>query len=144
LKAIQGVIWEEGYRRGDFRGHVYPDAAAALHRWHDAGVRLYVYSSGSIQAQKLLFGHSDQGDLTPLFSGYFDTTSGGKKEPDSYRRVAQAIGLPAGDILFLSDIEAELDAALEAGMQTCQLVREGTAGGARHRRATDFDAVSLS
>jgi enolase-phosphatase E1 len=143
LKAIQGVIWEEGYRRGDFHGHIYPDAVAALRRWHDAGFKLYVYSSGSIHAQKQLFAHTEQGDLTPLFSGYFDTTSGGKKETDSYRRIAQAIELPSKAILFLSDIEAELDAAMTAGMQTCRLAREGRVAATAHPQAADFNEIRL-
>ena len=125
LKALQGMVWEQGYRAGQLKGHVYPDAVEALKRWQEEGYRLYVYSSGSIQAQKLIFGCSDAGDLSPLFSGYFDTTSGPKREAASYGRIAQAIGLPAADILFLSDVVQELDAAREAGMATCGLAREG-------------------
>ncbi|MBU3058373.1 acireductone synthase [Pseudomonas indica] len=125
LKALQGMVWEQGYRAGQLKGHVYPDAVEALKRWQEEGYRLYVYSSGSIQAQKLIFGCSDAGDLSPLFSGYFDTTSGPKREATSYGRIAQAIGLPAADILFLSDVVQELDAAREAGMATCGLAREG-------------------
>lgn len=125
LKALQGMVWEQGYRAGQLKGHVYPDAVDALRQWHAAGYGLYVYSSGSIQAQKLIFGCSEAGDLTPLFSGYFDTTSGGKREAESYARIAAAIGRPAGEILFLSDIVQELDAARSAGMATCGLAREG-------------------
>ena len=139
LKQLQGLIWEQGYRDGALHGHLYPDAVDALRRWHAQGIRLYVYSSGSVHAQKLLFGYTAAGDLTPLFSGYFDTTTGPKQEVDSYRRIVQAIGLPAGEILFLSDIEAELDAARAAGMQTCQLVRDGSlAKDAPHRQSADF------
>ncbi|HEY8331276.1 MAG TPA: acireductone synthase, partial [Pseudomonas sp.] len=118
LKALQGMVWEQGYRAGQLKGHVYPDAVEALRQWHAAGYELYVYSSGSIQAQKLIFGCSEAGDLTPLFSGYFDTTSGGKREAESYARIAAAIGRPAGEILFLSDVVQELDAARAAGMAT--------------------------
>lgn len=125
LKALQGMVWEQGYRAGQLRGHIYPDAADALRHWHAEGFRLYVYSSGSIQAQKLIFGCSEAGDLSPLFSGYFDTTSGPKREADSYRGIAAAIGLPAEEILFLSDVVQELDAAQLAGMQTIGLAREG-------------------
>ncbi|MNF54345.1 MULTISPECIES: acireductone synthase [unclassified Pseudomonas] len=125
LKALQGMVWEQGYQAGQLKGHVYPDAVDALKRWHDAGYQLFVYSSGSIQAQKLIFGCSEAGDLTPLFSGYFDTTSGPKREAQSYQRIAQAIGCEAAQILFLSDIVQELDAAREAGMATRGLVREG-------------------
>ena len=139
LKQLQGLIWEQGYQDGELFGHLYPDVVAALRTWHRQGVALYVYSSGSIHAQKLLFTHTAAGDLTPLFSGYFDTTSGPKQEAESYRHIVAAIGLPAEEILFLSDVEAELDAAREAGLQTCQLVREGEPAPAPvHRQARDF------
>lgn len=125
LKALQGMVWEQGYRTGQLKGHVYQDAVEALRRWHAEGYRLYVYSSGSIQAQKLIFGCSEAGDLSPLFSGYFDTTSGPKREAGSYRRIVEAIGLPAEEVLFLSDVVQELDAAREAGLPTIGLAREG-------------------
>jgi len=125
LKALQGMVWEQGYQAGELKGHVYPDAVEALKRWHQDGFKLFVYSSGSIQAQKLIFGCSQAGDLSPLFSGYFDTTSGPKREAKSYERITQAIGLDASQILFLSDIVEELDAARSAGMATCGLAREG-------------------
>ena len=118
LKALQGMIWNAGYRQADFTAHLYPDAAEALREWHDAGLPLYVYSSGSVPAQKLFFGHSDAGDLTGIFSNWFDTEIGGKREAASYARIADAIGHAPGDILFLSDVVEELDAACEAGMQT--------------------------
>lgn len=124
LKTLQGLIWAEGYADGTLKGHVYADAAEALRRWHAAGLRLYVYSSGSVAAQKLIFGHSNAGDLTPLFSGYFDTTTGPKKEADSYRRIAREIGLPPEDILFLSDSVPEIEAARAAGFKTCLVDRE--------------------
>lgn len=125
LKALQGMVWAQGYHAGQLKGHVYPDAIEALKRWHQAGYQLFVYSSGSIQAQKLIFGCSEAGDLTPLFSGYFDTTSGPKREAQSYTNIQQAIGVEPQDILFLSDIVEELDAAQSAGLQTCGLAREG-------------------
>jgi enolase-phosphatase E1 len=125
LKALQGMVWERGYQAGELKGHVYPDAVEALKRWYQDGFKLFVYSSGSIQAQKLIFGCSQAGDLSPLFSGYFDTTSGPKREAKSYERITQAIGLDASQILFLSDIVEELDAARTAGMATCGLAREG-------------------
>lgn len=125
LKALQGMIWAQGYRAGQLKGHVYPDAVEALKRWKAAGYGLYVYSSGSIQAQQLIFGCSEAGDLTPLFSGYFDTTTGPKREAASYARIADAIGCAAGELLFLSDIVEELDAARQAGLQTLGLAREG-------------------
>jgi enolase-phosphatase E1 len=143
LKSLQGLIWEAGYRTGDFQGHIYPDAAAQLRAWHARGIRLYVYSSGSVFAQKLLFGYSEAGDLTPLFSGYYDTHVGGKRETDAYRAIVADIGLPAGEILFLSDIVEELDAARAAGMQCIQLVRDGGLDPqARHRQVRDFSAIA--
>ncbi len=125
LKALQGMVWEQGYQAGELKGHVYPDAVDALKRWHLEGYALFVYSSGSIQAQKLIFGCSEAGDLSSLFSGYFDTTSGPKREAQSYVRIADAIGRDASQILFLSDIVEELEAARLAGMPTCGLAREG-------------------
>ncbi|GAB2506038.1 acireductone synthase [Pseudoxanthomonas sangjuensis] len=123
LKALQGMVWEAGYRDADFTAHIYPDAAPALRAWHAAGHPLYVYSSGSVPAQKLFFGHSDAGDLTPLVSGWFDTEIGGKREAASYRRIAEAIGVPASEIVFLSDVVEELDAARAAGLRTVLLDR---------------------
>lgn len=143
LKALQGMIWRAGYERGELRGHVYPDVPAALRRWHADGLRLYVYSSGSEEAQKLIFGHSTAGDLTPLFSGYFDTRVGAKQEATSYARIASSIGVPADAILFLSDVAKELDAARTAGMRTCQLVRDERCGRAEgHAQAADFASIS--
>ncbi len=145
LKLLQGMIWAAGYRDGSFTGHVYADAVAGLRRWHDAGKKLYVYSSGSVAAQQLLFGYSDAGDLTPLFSGYFDTRIGPKREVGSYRAIVNELGMPATEILFLSDIQEELDAAHAAGMQTCWLVREAAplAPKAVHRQVSSFDAIQL-
>jgi len=150
LKALQGLVWEAGYRDADFTAHIYPDAAPALQAWYAQGYPLYVYSSGSVPAQKLFFGHSDAGDLTPLFSGWFDTEVGGKREADSYRAIAERIGLPAEKILFLSDVVEELDAARDAGLQTCLIdrledypvSREGEAAHG-HTRVTVFDAIEL-
>jgi enolase-phosphatase E1 len=146
LKTLQGLIWAHGYASGVLRGHVYPDAAAGLRRWHAAGLALYVYSSGSVAAQKLLFGHSAQGDLTPLFRGYFDTTIGAKGEVDSYRGIAAAIAVPPADILFLSDREPELEAAHAAGWQVACLARPAdVAPGARSAfpSFTSFDEISI-
>jgi enolase-phosphatase E1 len=123
LKGLQGLMWEAGYRQGDFQGHVYEEVPRRLREWRDGGLRLYVYSSGSVYAQKLLFGHTRFGDLTPLFSGYFDTGVGGKKEVASYAAIVRALGLPAAEVLFLSDVRAELDAAASAGLRTVCLVR---------------------
>ncbi len=125
LKTLQGMIWEEGYKAGELKGHIYDDAIAGLKRWKDQGVALYIYSSGSIPAQKLLFGNTKHGDLNPLFSGYFDTTTGGKKDSTSYEKIASEIGLPVEEILFLSDSMDEINAASAAGMNVIALNREG-------------------
>jgi len=144
LKTLQGLIWEAGYQEGDFHGHIYPDAVEQLRAWQKAGIDLYVYSSGSVHAQRLLFGHTAYGDLTPLFSGYFDTRTGAKTEADAYRRIQHEIGRPAEEILFLSDIPAELDAARTAGMQTTQLVRDGPAASGDHPVAHDFNEIEIA
>ncbi|GAA5118680.1 acireductone synthase [Alloalcanivorax gelatiniphagus] len=141
LKTLQGLIWRAGYERGDYRAHLYPDTAGRLRHWHDAGLALYVYSSGSVAAQKLFFGYSEAGDLTPLFSGFFDTTTGGKKEADSYRAIQAAIGEPADAILFLSDVEAELDAARAAGLRTILLDRLGTVTDSAHPVVPSFEQI---
>ncbi len=143
LKALQGHIWKHGYQDGDFTGHMYDDAVEYLRKWVADGCAIYVYSSGSVAAQKLLFGHSDAGDLTPLFAGYFDTRIGHKRESGAYKAIALQIGLPAQDILFLSDVAEELDAAAETGMQTVQLVRDDRVIIGTHRVAHDFSEVRL-
>ncbi len=144
LKALQGMIWHDGYVSGALAGRIYPDVPPCLRRWSHAGLRLYVYSSGSVDAQKLIFGHSDAGDLAGLFSGFFDTRIGAKREPDSYGRLAIGLGLPPIGILFLSDVEAELDAAAAAGMRTCQIVRaeDDTVASDRHPTAADFPGAA--
>ncbi len=144
LKALQGLIWEAGYADGSLKGALYPDVAGQLRRWTHAGLRLHVYSSGSVAAQRLLFGCSVAGDLTGLFAGFFDTNVGGKREPESYDRLCIAINVPPAEVLFLSDIEAELDAAATAGLRTCQLVRaeDGTVASERHATSPDFHGVA--
>ncbi|WP_066656811.1 MULTISPECIES: acireductone synthase [unclassified Sphingomonas] len=141
LKALQGLIWANGYATGALQGHVYPDAVAGLKRWHARGIKLYVYSSGSVAAQKLIFGHTADGDLTPLFSGYFDTAIGGKKEAASYAAVADAIGVPPGEILFLSDVAAELDAAASAGLMVTLLARDAAPLASPYPVAEGFNAI---
>lgn len=144
LKALQGLIWEAGYRQGDFKGHIYRDAVDKLTAWKAKGVALYVYSSGSVFAQKLLFGHTEFGDLTTLFSGYFDTRIGAKKEQDSYRKIAEQLATAAADILFLSDIEEELNAAQAVGFQTILLNRDKQINAqARHRQVSNFGEIEL-
>jgi enolase-phosphatase E1 len=143
LKTLQGYMWEHGYESGAFTGHVYPDTAPNLRKWRSMGIALYVYSSGSAKAQQLLFGHSDAGDLRPLFSAYFDTRIGGKRESTSYLAICEQIGIPAPDILFLSDVVEELDAAAAAGMRTVQLVREENVPVGRHPVAANFDRIPI-
>ncbi len=148
LKALQGMIWDVGYRNGDYTAHLYPEVADVLRGWHTAGLPLYVYSSGSVPAQRLFFGFSDAGDLNGLFSGNFDTEIGGKREAASYTRIAEAIGIAPADILFLSDVVEELDAARDAGLRTVLLDRindyptprtgEATHG---HARVEDFGQI---
>ena len=151
LKALQGMVWEAGYANADFAAPLYADVPPALKRWHDQGHVLAVYSSGSVPAQKLLFAHTDAGDLTGLFSGWFDTAVGGKQDAASYADIAQALAAAPGDILFLSDVVAELDAAREAGLRTALIdrlddypqPRENDAANG-HPRATAFDQVSVA
>lgn len=124
LKDLQGLMWSEGYEKGEFTGHVYEDVYKCMQTWKKQGIDMHIYSSGSVKAQKLLFRYSDYGDLTPLLSGYHDTTTGPKREMKSYRDIASAIGFPGKEILFLSDTVEELDAAKQAGMATMRLVRD--------------------
>jgi enolase-phosphatase E1 len=138
LKAIQGMIWHEGYRAGAFTPGLYEDVVPVLNRWRRNGLRLALYSSGSEQAQRLLAEHTTDGDLTGLFSNFFDTSIGAKTESASYRRIGQILTLSSKDILFLSDIEAELDAAAEAGFNTTQIVRAGTNAGTAHPVCSNF------
>jgi len=144
LKSIQGMIWEEGYRTGEITAELYPDVAFLLRRWSKGGLRLFVYSSGSVAAQRLLFGHTPAGDLTPLFQGFFDLGVGPKREAASYALIAQGANISPAELLFLSDVEAELDAAAAAGLRCCQLVRasDATVASTRHAVAADFAEVA--
>ena len=142
LKTLQGILWEKGYLDGTLKGHLYDDVAPKLKAWHAAGIGLGVFSSGSMAAQKLLFGNSVAGDLTPLFSHFFDTTAGGTREITTYRTISSKLLIPAENILFLSDIREELEAAKEAGYQTIQLLRPGTEK-AWEQVAADFTEISI-
>jgi len=150
LKALQGMIWQHGYRDADFTAHIYPDAGRQLRAWHAAGIPLAVYSSGSVPAQKLFFGHTDAGDLTGLFLDWFDTEVGHKRDADSYREIARRLARPANEILFLSDVVEELDAAREAGMGTVlidrledyPMPRSGSATSG-HRRVDSFERIDV-
>jgi enolase-phosphatase E1 len=142
LKTLQGILWEEGYASGEIKGHVYPDVAQALENWKSKGIDLGVFSSGSVAAQKLIFGYSVNGDLTSYFSVYFDTKTGGKREVATYNKIANILELQPDTILFLSDIVEELEAAKEAGLQTIQLVRpENTTNW--EKSAHDFSEIKL-
>jgi len=142
LKSLQGMVWRDGYQQGHFTGHLYPDVIAQLQAWHAQGINLYIYSSGSVAAQQLLFHYSDAGDLTPLLSGYFDTRIGAKRELSSYAAILQQLQLPPNQVLFLSDVIAELDAARALGIATVQLIREQQAPG-DHPTAYDFYQIEV-
>jgi enolase-phosphatase E1 len=132
LKALQGMIWEEGYREGKFVPELYDDVLPAFTQWRARGIRLGIYSSGSEQAQRLLFAHTNAGDVTSLLEHFFDTSVGEKKTSSSYRKISEQIDLPPQHILFLSDVERELDAAASAGFRTAHIVRPGTDASTRH------------
>lgn len=140
LKTLQGVLWDTGYRDGELKGHVYPEVAANLKNWKEQGISLGVFSSGSVPAQKLIFGYSIAGDLTPYFSHYFDTTTGGKREAATYAKIAEELQIDPSDILFLSDVAEELQAADASGFQTVQLAREEMAP-SWNRFVASFDEI---
>ncbi|MEO1270336.1 MAG: acireductone synthase [Myxococcota bacterium] len=125
LKSLQGHIWKAGFASGELKGHVFDDVPGQLEAWANAGVPVYIYSSGSVSAQKLLFGHSEAGDLTRFLSGHFDTQIGSKKEASSYRAIADQIGVPIAAITFVTDSHAEAVAAGEAGVQAILSIRPG-------------------
>ena len=143
LKSLQGKIWEEGYQSGELKSEVYPDVAPALERWRDQGIDIAIFSSGSVQAQRSLFRSSTAGDLTRFILAYFDTTTGPKTASMSYARIAAALGRSTSEVLFVSDVGAELDAALTAGMQTALCVRTPGASppSGAHRIIHTFDQL---
>jgi enolase-phosphatase E1 len=141
LKEIQGFIWSEGYKSGELKGHVYPEVPMMLKKWNDSGITLGIYSSGSIAAQKVLFGYSICGDLNGNISHNFDTTIGNKREISSYQNITKAIGLNPESILFLSDISEELDAAKAAGLKTIQLVRLEEVAFTGHSQVKSFSDI---
>lgn len=127
LKTLQGLIWEEGYKKGDFKGHVYPDVKPFFEKIKASGKQIAIYSSGSVHAQKLIMAYSEAGDLTPLISNYFDTKVGPKRQTSSYQNIAHALKVPPSSIHFFSDIPEELAAAETASLSVTQLLRDGTA-----------------
>jgi enolase-phosphatase E1 len=146
LKQLQGLVWREGYESGELVSQVYPDVPAAVQRWNDAGLDVRIFSSGSVAAQKLFFRYTDHGDLTPYLRGNYDTTTGPKKEAQSYRLIAQRMEKPTGEILFCSDVVDELNAARDAGMKTALAKRPGNApvaDEAGHPVLTSFDQIAV-
>jgi enolase-phosphatase E1 len=143
LKEIQGRIWFDGYKKGEIRSEVFDDVPPALERWSKAGIDVRIFSSGSVLAQRLLFSSTPYGDLTFYLRGYFDTTTGPKNDPNSYRRIAEAFGVPPPEILFISDLTRELDAARQAGLQTRLCVRPGNHAQppTEHQAIRDFDEL---
>ena len=147
LKALQGLIWQSGFESGEMQAHIYDDVLPAIQAWNDAGYDVRIFSSGSIAAQKLFFGHTVVGDILHLFRGHYDTTTGPKKEAASYQAIAKDFGLPSAQILFLSDVLDELEAARAAGLQTGLCKRPGNATvavGHGHPEITSFDQIELS
>jgi len=144
LKKLQGLIWEKGYRTGALRSPIFPDALSAIRRWKAAGLRLYVYSSGSVEAQLLFFEFSTAGDLRPLFSGHYDTDVGAKVEPASYVRIAEQIGVRLDRILFFSDSSNELTAAHASGLQIALVTRDGNVSGSAFPEISDFCEVEIA
>lgn len=146
LKQLQGLIWEAGFASGELRAHVYDDVAPALERWQAAGVALGIYSSGSVHAQKLFFGHTEVGDLSQYFEVHFDTLVGPKRDEFSYAKIADQWRHPPEHILFVSDVVEELDAARDASMATALCIRPGNAPVADphdHEQITSFDQIAI-
>lgn len=141
LKSLQGKIWRQGYEEGLLKSQVFTDVAPAFERWRDKGLSISIFSSGSVLAQQLLFAHTEVGDLTPFIDSYFDTRIGKKGDAESYRRIAEAIGLKLGEILFISDIAAELDAANRAGMKTIMSIRPGNEPQSHYPSIRSFDEI---
>lgn len=143
LKTIQGILWKKGYEQGELKGHVYDDVLPAFKKWSSQRVKIAVFSSGSVMAQKLIFGYSTSGDLTEFLHAYYDTETGGKREETTYRSICEKLEVEAENVLFLSDIVQELEAADKAGMQTIQLVRPGTVTAWRNT-VSDFSEIQLN
>jgi enolase-phosphatase E1 len=144
LKSLQGKIWKQGYLDGTLKAELFPEVAPALERWRRAGLKISIFSSGSSLAQQLLFAHTEAGDLTGFIDNYFDTTVGSKTDVESYRRIASALCLPAEEVLFISDVVPELDAAGAAGMRTLLCVRPGNhpqSLAERYQQIRDFDEI---
>jgi len=143
LKTLQGILWQKGYQNGELLGHVYDDVPVMLENWNFLGKKMGIFSSGSVNAQKLLFSHSVKGNLSTYFSNYFDTNSGSKRDSDTYSLITKELALPSNRILFLSDVIEELAAADMAGMKTIQITREGNLQ-AWPQSVSDFSEIILT
>jgi enolase-phosphatase E1 len=145
LKDLQGRIWDEGYQQGDLIAPLFADVPRALQRWHGQGIGLSVYSSGSVQAQQLLYGHTESGDLSSVFSHWFDTRTGAKNDPESYRKITTTLQTQPESVLFISDAIVELVAADQAGMAVVFSLRPGNPQqDPQHFRAIEsFDSLDF-
>jgi enolase-phosphatase E1 len=143
LKSLQGMVWKKGFEQKEFEAPLYPDVLPAWAKWREAGQTLGIYSSGSVGAQKLFFAHTTEGNVLDQLSHHFDLKTGNKREVESYQKIAEEIGVGAMHVLFLSDVEQELDAAHAASMQTCQLLRPGITPGTKHSQVESFDQLTL-
>ncbi|MEC4726310.1 acireductone synthase [Shewanella sp. D64] len=143
LKTLQGLIWKQGYARGEFTGHIFPDFIEAIERIKQSNMRIYSFSSGSAEAQKLLFSHSDGGDLTPYFDGHFDTRTGNKLFKQAYCNIINTISLAPKQVLFISDVVEELKAAEEAGMRTLQMVRSPEQRTGNYKQISSFEELTF-
>ena len=143
LKTLQGLVWKDGYCNSNFTAHIYDDVLPCIKKWKDSGKVIAVYSSGSVEAQKLLFKHTCFGDLTRYISYYFDLSTGSKQDPDAYKRITGRLSTNSRDILFLSDSTDELDAAMSTGIETIQLIRKGTLPCTNHKKAKDFTEIKV-
>ena len=144
LKSLQGKIWRDGYSTGELKATVFPDVPSAMERWYNAGINVSIFSSGSVLAQKLLFAHTDAGDLTRFISNYFDTHVGAKTDRSSYEEISHTLSIPRHQIHFISDVLAELDAANDAGMKTSLCIRPGNAvqePSTRHQTIRSFEVI---
>lgn len=143
LKELQGFIWESSFQTGEIKADIYPDVLPLLQKWHAAGLILAIYSSGSVFAQKLFFKHTIEGDITPLFSNFFDNKIGYKQDITAYLHIAEVLNFAPWEILFLSDVTQELDAARLAGFQTVHIVRPGTEASMQHFGVSSFEYIHL-
>jgi enolase-phosphatase E1 len=141
LKSLQGKIWRQGYESGSLKSQVFDDVEPAFQRWHERGLRISIFSSGSVLAQQLLFAYTEVGDLTRFIDGYFDTRVGKKVEAESYRKIAEAIGLGPEQILFISDVTGELEAASQAAMKTIMSIRPGNEPQSQYPSIHSFDEI---